>query len=231
MCGAIDSMTAAIWPLFDLVVSTPRVSLRYVTDDLGGQLADLAAQGIHEPDTMPFSEPWTDVAPPELQRNTLRYFWRSRAETTSEHWHLNLAVSDGDGHLIGLCSLDAEKFPTIRTASTGSWLGRRFQGLGLGREMRQAALHLLFVGLNGERATTRAWHDNAASLRVTRSLPYTEDGPVQEERRDRPDTMLTFSMTQQQWQTARRNDIQLAGIGPIREFLRITTGKPAADGG
>jgi hypothetical protein len=43
--------------------------------------------------------------------------------------------------------------------------------------------------------------------------------------------MLTFSMIQQQWQTARRNDIQLAGIGAIREFLRITTGKPAADGG
>ena len=104
-------------------------------------------------------------------------------------------------------------------------------GLGLGREMRHAALHLLFAGLNGERATTRSWHDNPASLRVTRSLPYTEDGPVQEHRRDRPDTMLTFSMSQHQWQTARRNDIQLAGIGPIRELLRITTGKPAADGG
>jgi RimJ/RimL family protein N-acetyltransferase len=218
----MDSMTAAIWPLFDLHVSTPRLSLRYVDDELGGQLADLAAQGIHEPDTMPFSEPWTDVEPPQLQRNTMRYFWRSRADTTSEHWHLNLATSDRDGRLIGLCSLDAEQFPTIRTASTGSWLGRRFQGLGLGREMREAALHLLFAGLNGERATTRAWHDNAASLRVTRSLPYTEEGAVQERRRDRPDTMLTFSMTQQQWQTVRRNDIQLAGIGPIRQLLGIT---------
>jgi hypothetical protein len=67
-------MTAAIWPLFDLLVSTPRLSLRYVTDEVGRHLADLAAQGIHEPDTMPFSEPSTDVENPQSQRNTLRYF-------------------------------------------------------------------------------------------------------------------------------------------------------------
>jgi RimJ/RimL family protein N-acetyltransferase len=223
MCDAMDFMTNAIWPLFDLVVSTPRLSLRYVTDDLGEQLADLAAQGIHEPDIMPFAEPWTDAAPPELQRNALRYYWRSRAETTSEHWHLNLAAHDRDGRLFGMCSVDAEGFPTTRTATTGSWIGRQYQGQGLGRETRQAALHLIFVGLDGERAMTRAWHDNTASLRVTWSLPYTEDGAVREQRRDHPDTMLAFSMTRQQWQTVRRTDIHLVGIGPIRELLRIAT--------
>jgi RimJ/RimL family protein N-acetyltransferase len=215
-------MTAAIWPLFGLQVSTPRLSLRYVTDADGGQLADLAAQGIHGPATMPFSEPWTDVAPPELQRNSLRYFWRCRAETTSERWHLNLAARDRDGQLIGVCSVDATEFPKARTATTGSWLGLQHQSRGLGREMRQAALHLIFAGLHGNRATTRAWHDNAASLRVTRSLPYTEDGAAQEQRRDRPDTMLAFSMTEQQWRTVRRNDIQLAGTEPVRDFLEIT---------
>jgi RimJ/RimL family protein N-acetyltransferase len=218
--------TANIWPLFDLVVSTPRLSLHYVTDELGEQLAELAARGIHEPDTMPFSEPWTDVPPPELQRNTMRYLWRSRAETTSEHWHLNLAACNQNGVPIGLCSLDAERFPAQRTATTGSWIGRQFQGQGHGREMRQAALHLLFAGFNGEHATTRAWHDNLASLRVTRSLPYTEAGAAQEQRRDQTDTMLAFSMTRQRWQSIRRSDIELAGLGPIRELLGImgTTG-------
>ncbi len=214
-------MSSAIWPLFDLRVSTPRLVMRYVTDELGEQLAELAARGIHDPATMPFSEPWTDAKPPELQRNTLRYLWRSRAETTAEHWHVNLATHDENGHLIGLCSLDAEGFPTRRTASTGSWIGRQFQGRGLGREMRQAALHLLFVGLNGERATTRAWHDNTASLRVTRSLPYTEEVAVQEQRRDRPDTMLAFSMDRPHWQTVHRNDIELTGIDPILDLLSI----------
>jgi RimJ/RimL family protein N-acetyltransferase len=217
-------MTTAIWPLFDLHASTPRLTLRYVTDDLAGELAELAAQGIHDPGTMPFSEPWTDAPPPEQQRNTVRYFWRCRAETTTEQWHLVMAARHRDGTLLGVCTLSAEHFPTTRTAATGSWLGRRFQGAGLGREMRQAALHLVFAGLNGDTATTRAWHDNAASLRVTRSLPYTEDGATQEPRRGRPETMLAFVMTRRQWQTIRRSDIHLGGVEPVREFLGITAG-------
>ena len=217
----MEPMTASIWPLFDLRVSTPRLTLRYLTDELGVQLAELAALGIHERETMPFSEPWTDVAPPELQRNSLRYFWRCRAETTVDSWHLNFAVLEQGGDVVGACSMDATDFPTARTATTGSWLGRRHQGQGLGREMRQAALHLIFAGLNGERATTRAWHDNVASLRVTRSLPYTEDGAAQEMRRDREDTMLAFSMTRWQWEPIRRNDIQIDELSAVRKFLGI----------
>lgn len=214
-------MTAAIWPLLDLRVSTPRLSLRYVTDDLGTALAELAARGIHRPDTMPFAEPWTDAPVPELQRNSVRYYWRCRAETCSEHWDLNFAVLDLRGQVVGMCTLHADRFPNLRTASTGSWLGRAFQRQGLGREMRQAALHLLFAGLGGRQATTRAWQDNAASLRVTRSLPYTQDGTTEEWRRDRPDTMLSFSMTRPQWQTIRRTDIELAGTEAVRHFLGI----------
>lgn len=216
-------MTAAIWPLFDLHVSTPRLSLRYVTDELAGELADLAAQGIHDPETMPFSEPWTDVPPPALQRDAVRYFWRCRADTTTERWTLNLAAHHRDGDLLGVCTLSAEHFPTTRTVTTGSWIGRRFQGRGLGQEMRQAALHLIFAGLDGVTANTRAWHDNAASLRITRSLPYTEQRSVREIRRDRPDTMLAFTMDREQWQTVRRSDIQLACTKSIREFLGVPT--------
>jgi RimJ/RimL family protein N-acetyltransferase len=214
-------MTAAIWPLFDLRVSTPRLSLRYVTDDLGAQLAELAARGIHDPATMPFTEPWTDVSAPELQRNSVRYYWRCRAETSSDHWDLNLAVLDHRGQPVGMCTLHAGRFPALRTASTGSWLGLGFHRQGLGREMRQAALHLLFAGFGGLHATTRAWHDNAASLGVTRSLPYTEGDATVEPRRGRPDTMLSFTMTRQQWLTICRTDIELAGTEPVRQLLGL----------
>ncbi len=214
------SMTV-IWPLFDLGVSIPRLSLRYVTDDLGAQLADLAAHGIHDPATMPFAEPWTDASAPELQRNAVRYYWRCRAETYCEHWDLNFAAMDHRGQVVGMCTLHADRFPTLRTASTGSWLGRAFHRQGLGREMRHAALNLLFAGLGGRQATTRAWHDNAASLGVTASLPYTADGAAEELRRDRPDTMLSFSMTREQWRTARRTDIELIGTEAVRQFLAI----------
>jgi RimJ/RimL family protein N-acetyltransferase len=217
----MEPMTAVIWPLFDLGVSTPRLTLRYITDELAVQLAELAAHGIHDPSTMPFSEPWTDAENPVLQRNSLRYFWRCRAETTVDKWHLNFAAHERGGDLVGVCSMDATDFPTTRTASTGSWLGLRYQGHGLGREMRQAALHLIFAGLKGERATTRAWHDNIASLRVTRSLPYTEGGATREMRRDHEDTMLSFSMTRSAWEPLRRNDIDVTGLEPVRDFLGL----------
>lgn len=63
-------------------------------------------------------------------------------------------------------------------------------GRGLGKEIRQAALHLIFAGFDADLAVTRAWHDNAASLAVTRSLPYLETFRTVELRRDRPDTMV-----------------------------------------
>ncbi len=40
--------------------------------------------------------------------------------------------------------------------TTGSWLGRAHQGRGLGKEMRQAALHIIFAGLGAQQAVTRA---------------------------------------------------------------------------
>lgn len=48
----------------------------------------------------------------------------------------------------------ATDFPTLRTAGTGSWLGRSYQGKGLGTEMRAAILHLLFSGLDAVAATS-----------------------------------------------------------------------------
>ncbi|MBB3750012.1 RimJ/RimL family protein N-acetyltransferase [Mycolicibacterium sp. BK634] len=209
---------AHIWPLFDLQVVTPRVVLRYVDDELGVQLATLAAKGIHDPATMPFSEPWTDVPSPQLERNSLQYYWRNRAEASPARWNLDLAVLVDDA-VVGMCSVHAEDFPRNRSLTTGSWLGLAHQGHGLGKELRQAALHLIFAGFDADVAITRAWHDNAASLAVTRSLPYVETGTTVEDRRDRPDTMVGFAMTPGRWATIRRNDIRLVGIEAVRGLL------------
>jgi RimJ/RimL family protein N-acetyltransferase len=152
----------AIWPLTGLEVVTPMLTLRYITDDLGVELALLAAEGVHDPATMPFSTPWTDMPSPELERNTLRFYWRNRADTPVGHWDLNLAVVV-DGVAVGMCSIEADAFPTRRSAETGSWVGR-YQRRGIGREVRHAALHLIFAGFDAAQATTRAWHDNTASL-------------------------------------------------------------------
>ena len=209
---------AQIWPLFGLHVVTPRIVLHYVSDELGGQLATLAANGIHDPAIMPFSEPWTDVPSPELERNSLQYYWRNRAETAPERWNLDLAVLV-DESVVGMCSIHADQFPQNRRLTTGSWLGLDHQGRGIGKELRQAALHLIFAGFDADLAVTRAWHDNAASLAVTRSLPYTETGTTVEDRRRRPDTMVGFAMTPGRWATIRRDDIRLIGVEAVREQL------------
>ncbi|QEN15751.1 GNAT family N-acetyltransferase [Mycolicibacterium sp. ELW1] len=209
---------AHMWPLFDLQVVTPRLVLRYVSDELGAELATLAAKGIHDPATMPFSEPWTDVPSPDLERNSLQYYWRNRAETSVQRWNLDLAVL-ADGSVVGMCSVHAEDFPDNRSLTTGSWLGLAHQGRGFGKELRQAALHLIFAGFDADVAVTRAWHDNAASLGVTRSLPYTETVRTVEDRRGRPDTMVGFAMTPGRWATVRRDDIGLVGIDAVREQL------------
>ncbi len=45
------------WPLFDLEIRTPRVTLRYVDDELARQMVDVAVAGVHDPDFMPFTTP------------------------------------------------------------------------------------------------------------------------------------------------------------------------------
>ena len=58
-------------------------------------------------------------------------------------------------------------------------------------------------------------------IRVTRSLPYIGDGVTEEMRRDRVDAMLAFSMSRARWETVHRNDIEISGLEPPREFLGL----------
>ncbi len=213
-------MQHSSWPLAELEVITPVLRLCHVTDGLADELARLAAEGIHDPATMPFAVPWTDAVSPALERNTVQYFQQTRAEVSTEHWDVPMAVIAG-GDTVGVCTVTADGFPARRTVSTGSWLGRRHQGRGWGREMRAAALQLIFAGFDADVARTAAWHDNAASLGVTRSLPYARTGSSRQPRRGVFDTMLEFTMTRAQWETVRRGDIRLRGVDAVLDQLGL----------
>jgi hypothetical protein len=63
-----------------------------------------------------------------------------------------------------------------RTAETGSWLSRRFQGKGIGTAMRQVICAFAFDCLDAEQITSAAYTDNPASLAVSRKCGYTENG-------------------------------------------------------
>jgi RimJ/RimL family protein N-acetyltransferase len=215
-------MTHPTWPLFDLEVRTPQLTLRYLDDELAVELAALAAGGIHDPGFMPFSIPWTRAESPRLERQAMQYWWRCRADTSPASWNLNFAVLV-DGELVGTSGLMATDFPRLRQFVSGSWLGRAHQGRGIGKEMRLATITLGFAGFGAELALTDAWHDNGPSLGVTRSLGYEEQGWRRALRDDaHADRLLGFAMTRDHFETnLRRDDIELVGIAPARDLLEI----------
>jgi RimJ/RimL family protein N-acetyltransferase len=63
-----------------------------------------------------------------------------------------------------------------REVATGSWLGLRHQGRGIGTEMRAAVLLFAFDHLGAVQARSAAFVDNPASLRVSERLGYRRDG-------------------------------------------------------
>src|SRR3954470_23594466 len=85
-------MAHPFWPLFDLRLRTPRLELRVPSDDDLVVVAGLAAAGIHDPHRMPFTIPFTRAPSPELERSTLQWGWRQRAEWAPEDWRLGFAV-------------------------------------------------------------------------------------------------------------------------------------------
>lgn len=214
-------MTPVHWPLFGLEVRTPRLTLRYPDDQLVDALAGLAAQGIHDRATMPFVEPWTDGEPPFLQRGAMQWHWRCRAEWRPEAWQCPFAVVV-DGEPVGVQDLFAKDFAALREVETGSWLVARRQGEGIGTEMREAVLHLAFAGLGASYALSGAWHDNAASLAVSRRLGYAEAGRRRALRRGEPDWLVGLRLDRATWERTRRSDIEVAGLERCRDLFGVS---------
>ena len=219
-------MTHPVWPLFDLRVRTPRLELRYIDDEMAAALALLATGGIHDPDFMPFVMPWSLEPSPALERNTMQFYWRCRAELKPTDWNINLATIV-DGTVVGTTALIAKDFPILRQFETGSWLGRVFQGQGIGKEMRVATLQLGFLGLGGAVATTSAWDDNGPSLGVTTSLGYTPASKRRGVRQERASTMHQFEMLRTDFVARlQRADIELHGVDECFNLLGLETPAP-----
>lgn len=201
------------WPLLGLRVRTPRLELRYPDDDLAVAVLEVASTGIHPPDEMPFSVPWSRTPPDELPRRSLQqWYWRNRAELRPESWALDLVVLAG-GEVVGVQGLTARDFPVRRGVLSGSWLGLAHQGRGIGSEMRRAILHLAFAGFAASFAETEAWADNGASLAVTRKLGYEPSGDGIEVREGAAVRQLRFRMERSWWeQHLAADDVELEGV-------------------
>jgi RimJ/RimL family protein N-acetyltransferase len=199
------------WPLFDLVVRTPRLELRLPREEEFAALVTLADQGIHDPATMPFFVPWTDREPARRARETAQWLWGHRANWSPDKWTFT-AAAFVEGEPIGMQDLEAQHFRAIRSVETGSWIGRAHQGRGLGREMREAILHLAFAGLGAEEALSGAFDDNHASLATSRAIGYRENGEARGPRREGWGRTIRFRLGRDDWEARRRDDVEILGL-------------------
>ena len=215
--GARTTLTDA-WPLFGLRLRTERLVLRLPTDDHLVQLTALARAGIHPPDDMPFGVAWSTIPSPAFERSFMQYHWSMRGLWSPAKWSLNL-VTLFDGDPIGTQGIDAEAFAVHRTVSTGSWLGKAFQGRGFGTEMRAAVLGFAFDGLGARVAESSAFLDNAASNAVSRKLGYEPNGFGSLAPEGVARETQRFRMTEAQWRSRQRPALAIVGLEACRELF------------
>lgn len=107
----------------------------------------------------------------------------------------------------------------LKTVTTGSWLGRAFQGRGIGKEMRAAVLALAFDHLDAEFATSASFADNPASAEVSRALGYEENGRDHLAPRGVAKELVRFRMTRDQWRSRPRPVVEVVGLDQSLELF------------
>ena len=150
-------------------------------------------------------------------------YWRSYGTWKVEAWRFHLAVRR-DGELLGLQELEGNDFPTLRTVDTSSWLVPEVRGHGLGKTMRRAVLSLAFDHLGALAAITSAWHDNHASLGVSRSLGYRPNGEslMAREGSHGVDTLVHLRMTAADWAaTGGSQGVTVEGVDACRPWFGL----------
>ncbi|WP_258062113.1 GNAT family N-acetyltransferase [Arthrobacter sp. B0490] len=226
--GGTDPLVR-VWPLFGLVITTPRLVLTPVRDEHLPELVDAVLDGIHDPAEMPFSFPWTDAPRDVLIPETARHQWKTRAGVGPDDWTINFAVLHR-GRVIGVQDLMARRFPLLRRVGSGSWLTRSVQGQGLGTEMRAAVLQCAFDHLGATSAVSEAADWNRASLGVSRRLGYSLNGTaLVEARRGEVQTQQNLLLAREDF---RRPDwtAEVRGVEAVLDFLLPGRGPGWASG-
>jgi len=200
-----------LWQLYELRVRTGELELRYPTEAELPAFADIIEAGLHPAGEMPVGIAFTDV--PTARRNVDSYQWwmGSRGRWSVDDWTLTLGVWEA-GRPVGFQDVRAERFPVFRTVHTGSWLGLPFQGRGIGKLMRQAALGLAFDHLGARVAETSAFLDNHASNRVSLGVGYEPNGFGELAPRGVARPTQNFRMTVEGWRERPRPEITVEGL-------------------
>jgi RimJ/RimL family protein N-acetyltransferase len=165
-----------IFPAFGLEITCGPLRLSGLRTEDFPAVTAVSVGGIHGPDFLPFLIPWSEAPPDELPRAAARFYWDSFATFTPERWHLNLVVRWED-EVVGMQDVFARTdFRKTRALETGSWLGARFQGRGIGTLMRQTVCTFAVDHLGAELMRSGYIEGNARSAAVSRKVGYVENG-------------------------------------------------------
>lgn len=207
-----------IFPPLGLRVTCGPLELRGIGDSEMLALLDVVRGGIHPPDEMPFYFPWTDASASDLPINYLQWWARGLATWSREAWSLELCAL-WDGEVVGVQGVATRDFLTFRYGETGSWLGRPFQGRGIGTAMRQALCALLFDHLDFEFITSAAFASNPSSLRVSEKLGFRDNGiSWNAPRGERAVTRRLLLLPED---FVRGEPITVEGVEPLRRFISL----------
>lgn len=210
---------ADAFPPFGLRVEAGPLVLRPVTDEVLPGLIEVALAGVHAPELMPFEVPWTDAPAADLPANFAQFHWGTRAGWSPQRWDLEFAV-EWDGRLVGCQGFATSGFLVTRSGETGSWLGRQFQGRGIGTAMRRAICAFAFDYLGAEQITSAAFTDNPASSAVSRKVGYRPNGVVRKDRRDGEwQDSQKWLLTPETF--VRGAPVAASGVGPFRRFIGL----------
>lgn len=152
------------WPLHGLVLTTPDLVLRGMTE------ADALALGSAAPDDL-----GRDPDRPSVGYDVEQAYWRALGTWQIDDWVLPFTVVHEDTP-VGVQALEGKHFPLLRVVDSYSWLVPSVRGRGLAKQMRAAVLELAFAHLGAQRAISEAWEDNVTSLGVSWRLGYAENG-------------------------------------------------------
>ena len=85
--------------------------------------------------------------------------------------------------------------------------------------MRCAVLHLAFVGLGAKFATSGAFTDNVASLRISEHLGYRRDGIERLMRRGEPAVVQRLRLSREQWLAGEHPPVRIQGLAECLPFF------------
>jgi RimJ/RimL family protein N-acetyltransferase len=207
-------VTNKYWPVLDIRLGIGDLELSPMTEADLGPLADLLPDDLELDPAATTYAGQTALLTDRIARGTVVHqgYWKAYGTWSPEAWRLSFVVRQG-GAFIGVQELEGNDFARLRTLDSSSFLVVAARGQGLGQQMRQAVLALGFGPLGAQAAVTEAWHDNHASLGVSRALGYLPNGEALHRRGDGTDTMVHLRLTRADWVASGRADaVEISGV-------------------